>query len=162
MKMHFKKKRKISSPDFQKYVLTSKGLLLPSNNSPPLSPPPSLPPNQAKPSSSSSSSSLLSCFGFFSLFFLSDPGMLIWGSSRQMSLHGNVTPGGGARVTAYVVAVQQDFANWDPTNMKKKLKRLLPNHQRWHAKMEAQSEYVCVASIFLHVWHRLVCSVGDE
>ncbi len=38
---------------------------------------------------------------------------------------------------------------------------LPPNHQRWHAKMEAQSEYVHPAyTFFLHAWRRFACSVG--
>ncbi len=31
-----------------------------------------------------------------------------------------------------------------------------PNHQRWHGKVEAQFEYVNIACMFLHVWHRFV------
>ncbi len=38
--------------------------------------------------------------------------------------------------------------------------RKVPNHQRWHAKMEAPSKYVHVAYVYLHVWRRFVCSVG--
>ena len=34
-----------------------------------------------------------------------------------------------------------------------------PNHQRWYAKMEAQSENVHIAYTFLHVWPRLVTYV---
>ncbi len=37
---------------------------------------------------------------------------------------------------------------------------LLPNHQRWYAKIEAQLEYVLIAYTLLHIWHRLVRSVG--
>ena len=31
-----------------------------------------------------------------------------------------------------------------------------PNHQRWHAKMEARSEYSHVACTFLHVWRPIL------
>ena len=38
-------------------------------------------------------------------------------------------------------------------NLKKKsLTNQVPNHQRWHAKMDAQSERAHVAHTFLHVW----------
>ncbi len=38
---------------------------------------------------------------------------------------------------------------------------LLPNHQRWCAKMEAQLEYARIAYMFFNAWHRFACSVAN-